>query len=115
MREKVDNHSHHKKRLHNFWKKKWVPGRSVDIWISLLITRPEYYYHHSNRSSTKHLIKEGILKLFLERKIDLNQMQRMKDMIDSEDPENVTLAINIMYNLSPKNFERRQKHVRNKN
>ena len=48
MREKVDNHSHHKKRF----------------------------------------IKEGILKLFLERKIDLNQMQRMKDMIDSEDPEN---------------------------
>jgi hypothetical protein len=88
-----------KRRLKNFWKKKWIPGRSPEIWVNCLRI-------NSNIKSSG-LIRDAIVKLHLEKKITLEEGQNLWKMIESPDDENLYTAISILQGLKPKMFYRR--------
>lgn len=94
----IESKSYRKRILKDFWRKKWIPGRSPSLW--------EFHYRRGTNSS--YLIHKALEKLEYEKKISIEQHENLLAMLKSPDRENVYLVISIMAGIVPKHFERRK-------
>lgn len=88
-----------KRVMKNFWKTKWVPGRSPEIWANV--------YQRNYRDRER--IGQALLKLELEKRITPEQKANLSKMLESPDHENIYMAISVMAGLAPKKFQRRER------
>jgi len=100
--------SYHKRRLKNFWKTRWIPGRNIDIWCEVLSNSAARVGGIITARTSNQIILDALFKLYLEKKITLVEKENLTNMLKSPDTENKYTALNIMYNLKPKAFERRK-------
>ena len=109
MSKEEYSRSYQKKRLKNFWKTRWIPGRNIDIWLEVL----SKLNMNAGRSAinarvSSRVILDAVEKLYLEKKITEDEKINLTNMLKSPDQENRYIALVSMYNLKPKAFERRK-------
>ena len=106
-----------KATMRMFWTERWKYERTPEEWVNDLqrtsgvvwssgsiIDNPTYSPAPWGKRA-EDLLFSAVDKLVLERKIFKKQGERMKEMIASEDKENVLVAIQIMAGLKPKKFK----------
>lgn len=101
---RVTNRSktYYKKVYKNFWRRRWIPGRKVEVWVDLLnMTRASQYI-------TREFIDKALFKLELENLITEKQREEMHHMLNSPDKENHLFVLSIMEGLKPRAFSRRK-------
>jgi hypothetical protein len=110
MSKEEYSRSYHKKRLKNFWKTRWIPGRSVQLWSDVIgISSGGWGRNHLNARTSTMIILDAVEKLYLEKKLSEDEKVNIINMIKSPDEESRYTALSILYNLKPKAFERRKK------
>lgn len=100
MNQKFDK-SVEKKRLRNFWTEKWFYN-SIEDWMTSMNIHTNWY--NSNR--TIPLIKDGLKKLTLEKKITEQELFNLLDMLDSSDDENKTIVLLVMQKYKKTKFKK---------
>lgn len=93
---------YHKKRLNNFWKK-WAQGgkhyRSINWWIGCIKLQPM-----KAGKEAKALIKDFIRIAVIEKKISVDEGNRLWDMMKTDDEENHYIALSIISSYYPHAF-----------
>ena len=104
MKTLINDYSlkYHRRRLKNFWQK-WRQGgnpyRNVEWWIKCMDLAPM-----NAGKEAKGLIKDFIRIAVLEKKISIEEGNRLWDMIKSPDQENQYIGLSIIASHYPSIF-----------
>lgn len=93
---------YHKRRLKNFWERWGLGGkhyRSINWWIDCIKLSPM-----KAGKEARALIKDFIRVAVLEKKISIEEGNRLWDLMESDDPENQYIALTIIQNYYPQAF-----------
>lgn len=101
--------SQYKKRMKDFWTKRWDNKLTVTQWTSLLSRRDDGQYFSFSKTH-RNMFMLAINKLVLEKKLNKSSEETVRSMLESSDNENILLAINIIAQLKPKIFKKEPKN-----
>lgn len=95
-----ESRTYHKKRLKNFWERRWNIPRPIEWWIGASDLKPLKAGYEVDS-----LIKDFIRKITLEKKITMEEAVTIWDMYKSSDKESRYMAMMILKNKTSKKFE----------
>lgn len=104
-----------KHELRMFWTKHWTYKTSVQDWFDCAQESWMVNYTDSENpkefNHVKNLLRAAADKIYYEKKLTVEKLQLVKNMIYSPDPDNLYMAITIMAQLKPKKFKRNDKKI----
>lgn len=100
--------SKYKAKMRNFWYDRWYRNVSIETWSGILSGEMWTTSQSFNQRRANELISDAIEKLILEKKLTKDEATSLRNMLRSEDKENVHLAVLAIARLKPKAFKRHE-------
>lgn len=102
LRVSNKSRTYYKKIYKGYWRKKWIPGRSIDKWVEVLSNK------YGSKRINRLIIDQALFKLELQNYITEKEREDLDKMLDSPDSENHVMVLMVIQSFIPKAFKRRE-------